>query len=512
MKKILALLLAMAMVLGMSVTSLAAPNDGKTAKITVKGTEGEQPAELKYLQIIVADQTTETGWAFASDAIEGAYLAGYNGEDGELGAQEVIQELIAARKDDGYANNEAIGRALSHVAALDGFTEMSNPQPVSSAGVYAVKAVQEGFIYNNMAAYVGFREYEGEYPVLQDAELQAKRTPISLEKSHDDADKVSGIGDIVTYTIKTYVPYIDPSADNKTYYIYDEISGARYNLDPQANPDAVLGTITLADEELNGYALECTAPKDMANQAFRVNLSNLIDDMNSNAGKELVITYTARITALTVDNKANAGHLSGDEVGKEYGDDDDKVFSGKITLTKTNEEETEKLAGAGFEVTDANDDVVYFTKDDDGVYTRVAPDELSDEIKTNLTDEQFEYEYNNKIYVKQVFTKEDGTIVVNGLNVGTYKFTEKTAPEGYSVNETPAEAVLEVTEENGVEDENGNLVANEVLSQETSMKDTRLGALPSTGGIGTTIFTIGGCALMILAAALYFATRRKTAK
>ena len=37
-------------------------------------------------------------------------------------------------------------------------------------------------------------------------------------------------------------------------------------------------------------------------------------------------------------------------------------------------------------------------------------------------------------------------------------------------------------------------------------------SLPSTGGIGTTIFTIGGCAIMILAAALYFATRRKTVR
>lgn len=43
-------------------------------------------------------------------------------------------------------------------------------------------------------------------------------------------------------------------------------------------------------------------------------------------------------------------------------------------------------------------------------------------------------------------------------------------------------------------------------------KNTTLSSLPSTGGIGTTIFTIGGCAIMILAAALYFASRRKTAK
>ena len=44
------------------------------------------------------------------------------------------------------------------------------------------------------------------------------------------------------------------------------------------------------------------------------------------------------------------------------------------------------------------------------------------------------------------------------------------------------------------------------------MKDTKLSSLPSTGGIGTTFFTLGGCAIMILAAGLYFALRRKTEK
>ena len=42
--------------------------------------------------------------------------------------------------------------------------------------------------------------------------------------------------------------------------------------------------------------------------------------------------------------------------------------------------------------------------------------------------------------------------------------------------------------------------------------NTKLVALPSTGGIGTTIFTIGGCAIMIVAAGLFFATRRKAEK
>ena len=41
------------------------------------------------------------------------------------------------------------------------------------------------------------------------------------------------------------------------------------------------------------------------------------------------------------------------------------------------------------------------------------------------------------------------------------------------------------------------------------MTDTKLSALPSTGGIGTTIFTVGGCVIMIAAAYMFFVSRRK---
>lgn len=47
---------------------------------------------------------------------------------------------------------------------------------------------------------------------------------------------------------------------------------------------------------------------------------------------------------------------------------------------------------------------------------------------------------------------------------------------------------------------------------EVSFTDTKVGSLPETGGIGTTIFTVGGCAIMVVAAALFFMNKKKHEK
>ena len=44
---------------------------------------------------------------------------------------------------------------------------------------------------------------------------------------------------------------------------------------------------------------------------------------------------------------------------------------------------------------------------------------------------------------------------------------------------------------------------------ENAITNTKISSLPSTGGMGTTLFTIAGCVIMISAAGLFFATRKK---
>ena len=91
---------------------------------------------------------------------------------------------------------------------------------------------------------------------------------------------------------------------------------------------------------------------------------------------------------------------------------------------------------------------------------------------------------------------------MKGLDEGTYWFKETKAPSGYSINAAGKQVTITLP----TAKDDGKL---ENVSVGATLTDTKLSALPSTGGIGTTIFTIGGCAIMIAAAFLFFASRKK---
>ena len=464
MRKIFAVLLTLAMVFGMSMTSFAATKD--TATITVNNAD---KATLTYAQVIKADQSTETGWAFVNTEVANAYKTAFKATDD----QAAIKAMLPAANVDANKLGAAQAKAANHVT----FNAMANPQTVDAAGVYLVKATEVGYTYNIMSAYIGFGEVtitgeEGtvkyDYPSLVDAELEAKKTPTKVEKEAVDTDNVVATGDILTYKVKTNVPFIAPTDTNKTFWAYDELTGAEYT-------EKETATITLSGENVTtAYPINWNTDK----AKFSVDLSNMINDANSNAGKEVVITYKVKVTANNdiITNKATAGHKG----TTDFGSTEIKVYQGNITLTKTGENNV-KLPNAGFEVRKDSKDskALTFKKLADGVY-----------------------KYDPNSTVTEVFTKADGTVKVQGLDVGTYYFKEKTAPEGYSVNQDQAEATLAVEGDK----------AAAVLTANTSMTDTKLSALPSTGGIGTTIFTIAGCLIMIAAAGLFFASRKKTNK
>ena len=501
-KKILAAVMTLAMVLGMSMTTFAATKD--TATITILDEDGiaveifeagtnEDGVELSYAPIIVPDRATVTGWAFAgntsSDVVKDmrvtdAFVTAFTPDAGPTPSdQDVINTLIETQKDSdniATSNTTQIAAALSTIAAsgITYTTATTNPFQVTEAGVYIIKAAQEGYTYNTMAAYIGFGEVtigdnEYEYPSLIDAEITAKRAPESVTKGSGDEDGAVAVDDIVTYTIEAYVPFIDPNDTDKTFGITDTIYGADYYLSGEGS----VATVVMDGED------DPVATADdfiVTDGSFDIDLSELITADNANAGKKITVTYTAKVTGSKVNNSA-ASHV-GDV---RHDSNPVELITGEITLTKTDSEDPSLLLpGAGFNVTKAGSaDLLTFT-----------------EIAVG------DYVYDKEGVVTEVVTDENGKLVIRGLDAGTYNFKEITAPEGYHVKNDPsgvdASATLTVGDKN----------AEGVMFDEIGLTNTKLSSLPSTGGIGTTIFTVGGCIIMIAAAGLFFASRRKSSK
>ena len=474
-KRILSVIMAMVMVLAMSVPTFAA---GENATITLK--RFDKANKVEYMQIIQKDETKTSGWAFTNGAGK-CFTEAFELTDSEDAYQQVIWGLIkyndnSVKLPTGVtavtATAAKIDLALSKVAALTGFTVAKNKESieVNAAGVYAIKAEETGFTYKTATAYVGFGE---PYPTLTGAEVTAKKSPTSVDKIVVDDDHVVAIGDIVTYTIEAYVPFIDAAnTDNRTFTITDKITGADYYL---AGPNSV-NNVTMVGKV--GQVGTIVVNED--GKGFTIDLSELVaDTSNPNAGKKITVTYTAKVKELTVEN--TAGSHTADAT---YGGNNVpvKLFTGEITLLKYGDsDEANVLKDAEFEVSkDEAATPLKFKPQENGNY-RYAPDaeDASTVVKTNA----------------------EGKIVVEGLNVGTYHFKETKAPEGYSINTDGKDITLTQTG-----------VATAIVKASGKLNDTKLNALPSTGGIGTTIFTIGGCAIMIVAAGLFFATRRKTQK
>lgn len=464
-KKIGALLVAAVMVLAMASTAFAATKNEAT--ITVNDAAG---ATLEYAQVIKTDRTTRTGWNFVNSEVAQAYMNAL----GKTDAQSAIDTLTTTQND-AAALKAAQVAAAQHVP----FTVVTNGWTVRDAGVYLVKAVQTGFTYNTMSAYVSFTKVENyDYPSLKDTTINAKKIPTTVTKEITDGDtdknNVVKTGDVLTYQVKAFVPFIDAAKDtNRTFFVYDQLTGAKYVNKNEA-------TITVGDQVYNKTAIEYNDTEGK----FSLDLSSLVDTSNSKAGQEVVITYKVEVTSENdeITNTAKAGHTDGEQ----FGGVTTKIYEGNITLTKTNdykdkENKTDmvKLANAGFEVRkDAETAALTFVKLREGVY-----------------------KYDPTGTITEVVTNADGTVKVQGLDVGTYKFKEITAPQGYSVNTTEATAILALGE--------NETSATMPLTDETDMRDSKLSALPSTGGMGTYLFTIIGVVVMAGAAGAFFISRRK---
>lgn len=502
MRKIFAVLLTLAMVLAMSIPTFA--EDAK-ATVTIHNAGN---ATFTYTQVIKADTQKPTGWDFTTPNIANAYKSAYNNND----EQAVINEMINEAKTGNVSSKAA--SALRIVKGIEGLVKTdANATPVentndksfelNAAGVYYIEGTDtiDNYTFNPMSAYIAFENYDTSTGVpnsLKDTTVEAKKQKDNAGKTVND--DIVEIGRKVTYTADYVIPYIsaDAAAANKKFTVSDTIDGAEYEVTNDGFVPVKAWINKTVDDVKNGNAgvadITGSATLSNNNKTFTWNMTNesyndsaLINDTNSNANKTIVIQYNAIVKDTKVHNDIEFG--DGSHIGSASKD----VYTGTINLTKKGEN-NEKLANAKFVLAKKFDKTEKYAefKQEEGVY--------------KFTGKWLDQYKNDNEFITEAIIKTDsnGAATMKGFeNTETgYYLKEVEAPKGYSLAADKDVVWFEVK---GAPSETN-------IKADVTVIDTTLSALPSTGGIGTTIFTIAGCLIMVAAAGLFFASRKRTNK
>ena len=448
LKKLFAVMLSLIMVLAMGITSFAAKvKDEYTDKITITNLAADVETTLNVYNIIYLDQDGAGNQTWKVVDWANAYIS----EDTATGKFKITNA-------DGLKNAADAQPSADYTAKETGTSHEFTGLPI---GAYVIRAFDTKGTYDLMVANTYDKDGQT-YMASKSANVTA-------------SDKFVHRGQTVDFTVTTQMAPKKNSKDETltTFKVIDTSTGLKAD-------SFVLRTVTIAGEAKTIDANKAVAvANNDGTVTYTVDLSEFIAGTES--GSTITVEYSAVVeNDHTYNNSATA---SAETVG--YTPARVDGFEGNVTLKKV-DKNGNVLNGAEFQllkVTPATEEGAEATK------TPVSVVKVSDGVyKVALDGEEG---------ATTTLVATNGTLKVTGLDEGNYEFKETKAPTGYSVNSENKAFTITANEEKEVTEDAGEFV------------NTKLSALPATGGIGTTIFTIVGCGIMIAAAGLFFASRRK---
>lgn len=223
------------------------------------------------------------------------------------------------------------------------------------------------------------------------------------------------------------------------------------------------------------------------------------EGLDLNDGATITVTYTAHLNEKAYVNTVGGGTDNKNRVYLEYSNNpristsldhtpesEVRVYTYQLNNTKYRDDDTpgNELAGAGFRL--------YSGKD--------CTKEQEIKLKKNITDGTYS-PYFGTDAGDEMFSDEHGQFNVKGLDAGTYYLRETKTPDDYNAC-ADKEIVISATHDVNHVSLSGNL--------STTIINKKAGGitLPSTGGIGTTIFYVVGGGLMVAAIVLLVTKKR----
>ena len=222
--------------------------------------------------------------------------------------------------------------------------------------------------------------------------------------------------------------------------------------------------------------------------------------LNLNDGATITVTYTAHLNDNAAVNSTSGSTDNKNKVQLQYSNNprnsaywgftpesEVRVYTYQLNNTKYRDDDTQgnELKGAGFKLysdADCKNEVKLYQKDNFYFPIKDATD---------------------KDAVEMMISGQDGQFNVKGLDAGTYYLKETNPPKDYSACDDTKIVISATHDEHNV-----NLSGESNLNNKIINKKAGGITLPSTGGIGTTIFYVVGGGLMVAAIVLLVTKKR----
>ena len=486
--RLIAILLAAAMIMGMSLTAMAEEQKENTAADTeVMGTITITPPEntlatssntYKIYKVFEASgYKSETEERISYRLVEGKNTAPAGFEVDKAGNV----KYVGASEDGNLtpADIEAIKTYVTEKDLVDTVTVSGTTKAVS-------KALKNGyyFITTTTGTVVTIDSTNPDVTVDDKNSVPEVDKKITKASSVDEDGKqaLAQLGTKVFFEAEVTV---GKGAEN--YIFHDKMSkGLSYN----GNAEVWIDDDEVASEN---YSKD-TQDEDTLTIAFNNEYIRTLA-----VGTKLVISYSATVTeaALTQDPAKNTAHVSyGDKKGSNNTPvSETEIYNAKFTITKQDGEE-KPLAGAGFVIKNAEGKYYRFNEATEAAQAQGT--EGGEDYVPAKEAAEASVSWVEDIKDATEYVSDDAGMVpaFTGLANGTYTVIENTVPAGYN----KAEDSTFTIEEHDYTDEN--------LNQKATVINKAGIILPHTGGIGTTIFNIIGTILVIGAGVMLVARRR----
>jgi fimbrial isopeptide formation D2 family protein/LPXTG-motif cell wall-anchored protein len=376
---------------------------------------------------------------------------------------------------------------------------------------------------------------------------------VVFEKDVDDEDHTIEVGQTVTYTLTGQVP--DTTGYTKyTYKVEDTMTnGLTFKKDVKIKFGnvVIIGTPATGETAYSGTATVPTVDYSTDNKfVVEFDMTKWQDFVNAN----ITITYTAEVNenAIQHDEENNKATLTysnnpNNVDSTDHRDDEEHLYSfnlvlDKYAVNKDNAKDTSaKLAHAKFvlykEVSEDDDNndgtpnvnvkYYYYYNTTAKKVEWVKEADLKDAANVATTPDK-------ATNITTVETDANGAAEFDGLEAGTYQLLETKAPDGYNLLTAPIPVVLVATENTepdatepyalsatvngetaGVAHTVDNAITTDPANQDNDVV-AQVGnnsglELPSTGGIGTTIFYVVG-GLMVAVAGVMLITKKRMSR